>query len=68
MQVGKVPTCTRNGHRHRVTYTRYCIFTVDTPDDEHEVARNMFRIEINTEKIVRQVGHLPRIWVTTNVV
>jgi len=41
-------TCTRNGHRHRVTYSRYCIDTFDSPDDEHEVARNMYRIEINT--------------------
>jgi len=35
------PTCTRNGHRHRVTYTRCRIDTIDSPDDEHEVARNM---------------------------
>ena len=35
------PTCTPNGHLHRVTYTRYCIDTIDSPDDEHEVARNM---------------------------
>jgi hypothetical protein len=35
------PTCTRNGHRHRVTYTRGCIDTIDSPDDEHEAARNM---------------------------
>ena len=41
-------TCTRNGHQHRVTYTRCCIDTIDSPDDEHEVARNMQRIEINT--------------------
>ena len=39
---------------------RCCIDTIDSPDDEHEVARNMYRIEINTQKrIVRQVGHLP---------
>jgi hypothetical protein len=44
VQVG--PTCTRYGHRHRVTYTRGCIDTVDSPDDEHEIARNMQRIEI----------------------
>jgi len=37
----KFPTCTRNGHRHGVTYTRCCIDTNDSPDDEHEVARNM---------------------------
>jgi len=35
------PTCTQNGHRHRVTCTRCCIDTIDSPDDEHEVARNM---------------------------
>jgi hypothetical protein len=35
------PTCMRNGHLHRVTYTRGCIDTIDSPDDEHGVARNM---------------------------
>jgi len=37
------PTCKRNGHRHKVTYTytRGCIDTIDSPDDEHKVARNM---------------------------
>jgi len=44
----KVPTWTRNGHRHIVKYTRCCIGTIDSPDDEHWVARNMQRIEINT--------------------
>jgi len=36
-------TCTWNSHRHRVTYTRYGIDTrtIDSPDDEHEVAQNM---------------------------
>jgi len=34
-------TCTRNGHWHTVTYTRCCIDTIDSPDDEHEVARKM---------------------------
>ena len=34
------PTCIPDGHLHRVTYTR-CIDTIDTPDDEHKVARNM---------------------------
>jgi hypothetical protein len=47
VQVGKFsPTCTPDGHLHRVTRTR-CIDTIDSPDDEHEVARNMQRIEIN---------------------
>ena len=35
------PICTRNGHRHRVTYTRGYIDTINSPDDEHEVSRNM---------------------------
>jgi hypothetical protein len=39
-----------------------CIDTIDSPDDEHEVDRNMYRIEINTQKrTVRQVDHLPKI-------
>jgi hypothetical protein len=36
-----------DGHLHRVTYTRSCIDTIDSADDEHEVARNMKRIEID---------------------
>jgi hypothetical protein len=40
-------TCIPDGHLHRVTYTRRCIDTIDSPDDEHEVARNMRKIEIN---------------------
>ena len=35
------PTCILDGHLHRVTYTRCCIDTTDSPDDEHEFARNM---------------------------
>ena len=35
------PTCSRNCHRHTVTYTRCCIDTIDSLDDEHGVARNM---------------------------
>jgi len=27
-------------HLHRVMYTRWCINTIDSPDDEHWVARN----------------------------
>ena len=30
--------------------TRRCIDTIDSPDDEHWVARNMYRCEINTLK------------------
>jgi len=29
------------GHLNRVTYTRCCIDTIDSPEDEHKVARNM---------------------------
>jgi len=32
-------TCIPDGHLHRVTYAR-CIDTVESPDDEHMVARN----------------------------
>jgi hypothetical protein len=35
------PTCILDCHLHRVTHTRCCIDTIDSPDDEHEVARNM---------------------------
>jgi hypothetical protein len=34
-------TCISDGHLHRVTYTSCCIDTIDSPDDEHKVARNM---------------------------
>jgi hypothetical protein len=46
----------------RLPYTVCCIDTIDSAADDHEVARNMYGIEINTYKrIVRQAGHLPRI-------
>ena len=43
IQVGKTyfSTCVLDGHLHIVTYTRCCIATVDSPDDEHCAARNM---------------------------
>jgi len=42
VEVGsELPTCTRHGHQHRVTVIRGCIDTIDSPDDEHGVARNM---------------------------
>jgi hypothetical protein len=45
MQVRKEPssflTYISDGHVHRVTYTRRCIDTIDSPDDEHEVTRNV---------------------------
>jgi len=34
-------TCIPHGHLHRVTYIRGRIDTIDSPDDEHMVARNM---------------------------
>jgi len=40
-QVGTFPTCIPEGHLLIVTYTRCCIDTIDFPDDEHKVARNM---------------------------
>jgi hypothetical protein len=42
-----IQTCIPDGHLHRVTYTRCSIDTIDSPDDEHRGARNMYRIEIN---------------------
>ena len=43
-------TCIPDGHLHGVIYIRWCIDTIDSPDDEHWVARNMYRSEINTLK------------------
>jgi len=40
-------TCTPNGHLYRVTYTRCRIGTINSPDDGHVAARNMYKIEIN---------------------
>jgi len=34
-------TCIPDSHRHRVMHTRWCIDSIDSPDDEHWVARNM---------------------------
>jgi len=34
-------TCILEGHLHRVTYTRYRIDKINSPDDEHMSARNM---------------------------
>jgi len=39
--------CTLNGHLYRVTFTRCCIDTINSPDDGHMAARNIQRIEIN---------------------
>ena len=35
------PTCVLDGHLHRVTHTRCRIDTIDSPDDDDGVARNM---------------------------
>ena len=40
-------TCIPHGHLHRMTYTRGRIDAIESPDDEHMVARNMYRIGIN---------------------
>jgi hypothetical protein len=40
-------TCTPDGHLHRVTYTSCRIVTINSPDDEHMSARNMWRFGIN---------------------
>jgi len=45
-------------------YTRCCINTILPPDDEHRVARNMYRIIIINvlyNVIEHQVGHLSRV-------
>ena len=42
-----IQTSTLNGHIYRVTYTRCRINTINSPDDGHMAARNMYRIEIN---------------------
>jgi len=47
---------------YREYYTRCCINTIRRPDDEHSVARNMWRniiISLLCNVIVHQFGHLP---------
>ena len=41
LYVGDRLVCIPDGHLHRVTYTVYLIDTIDSPDDEHVIARNM---------------------------
>jgi hypothetical protein len=43
-------TCIPDGHPHRVTYTRCRIDTINSPDDEHMSAGNMWRFGINMYK------------------
>ena len=47
MRLLLIQTCTPNFHLYRVTYTRCSIDTINSPDDGHMAARNMYRIEIN---------------------
>jgi hypothetical protein len=47
---GGVHTCTLNGHLYRVAYTRCRINTINSSDDGHMAARNMYKIEINIYK------------------
>jgi hypothetical protein len=59
-----IQTCTPDGHLYRVTYTRCRINTINSPDDGHMVARNMWKIEINIHEkgIMRQVVYLQRLY------
>jgi hypothetical protein len=45
--MGLIQTCTPNGHLCRATYTRCHIDTINSPEDGHMAAGNMWRIEIN---------------------
>jgi hypothetical protein len=60
--VYSVRTCMPDGHLHRVTYTRFRIHTIDSPDDGHMAARNMQRVEINLYKKLSQVGYLQELY------
>jgi len=42
-----IQTCTLNGHLYKVTYNRFRIDTINSPDDGHMAARNMMRTEVN---------------------
>jgi hypothetical protein len=49
-------------------YTRCCINTIWTPDDENRAAQNMYRITIINvlyNVTVHQVGHLPKVIIST---
>jgi hypothetical protein len=41
LQSSPIQTCTPNVHLYRVTYTRWRIDTINSPDDGHMAARNM---------------------------
>jgi len=57
--VRNFPTCTRNGHRDRVTYTRGCIDKIDSPDDGHGVARIS---DLHTKRSPRQSDIYQRLY------
>ena len=51
-----VQTCITDGHLHRVTYTRYHIDTIESPDDDR--SKHVENWNKHTQKIiVFQVGH-----------
>jgi len=41
MELLSIQTCTLGGHLHRVTYARYRINIIDSPDDEHSVCNSI---------------------------
>jgi len=58
-------TCIPHGHLHKETYTVGRIDAIDSPDDEHLVDRNMWRIGINKckkKELCFQVGYLQSRW------
>jgi hypothetical protein len=48
--MGFIPSCMRDGHPHNVTNTSCRIDTVISHDNGQIFARNMYRIEINTQE------------------
>jgi hypothetical protein len=62
--LGGTQTCIAHGHLHGVTYTRYRIDIINSPDDEHMSARNMyiFGINIYEKRTVRHVGRLQELY------
>jgi len=53
---------THTSHPYRITSTKCRINTVVSPDDEHIVARNMLRKEINQEKLCTKLALLARLY------
>ena len=47
MNGSSIHTSIPDGHLHRVTYARCRTDIIDSPDDKHMVAPNMYSIEIN---------------------